>query len=413
MPRRPAPTPTLTRARLAWSLSLVIAATGLLFIGALSTALASSYRRQPPVLSVVPSAVYITTFEPDPAGDPAGIALLDPGADPESLRIIGSRLLSAGDFDHRWSVMAMQRLVSYATGAAAAVLLLAVAAGRTVARRVSYPLESLADTAAGLSAADLSRRIDVPLDADQEIRQLAGALNGMLDRLQGSFDDLESLNAYVSHELRTGLATMRTQLEVGLAGATDLRRAAESALLAAGRTAEMVEDVLSLAAQAIPEETQPVDMALVAAQAIDEFAAPGRQLTLTIPPDGVPPVSGHETWLYRAVVNLLDNALKHGPANGPVEVKVAHRYGAVVVSVRDYGPGIAVQHQELIWQRFWRAPAAAAADVSHGQTGHGRGYGLGLALVRQAAEAAGGAVWLESEPGQGATFYLSLPVAHL
>jgi signal transduction histidine kinase len=407
-------------------LGLAIAAIGLLLVASLSAALATSYVRQPPVLSVAPDAVYLSTLEPDPSGEMIEMAIipfLPDAVRPEFARVLGSRILAAADFDRYWAGQSVRRLAGYAGGAAAAALMLAVAAGYVLARRVSVPLEALARTASELSADDLRRRVDVPAGADAEIGSLASSLNSMLDRLQESVGQLEALNTYVSHELRNSLTAIRTQLEVGLAGAVELGDAARGALTAAERATSMVEDVLTLAAQSIPEQPQPVDLALIVAEAVDQFAAPGRQLTLDMPVDGLPPACGHETWLYRAVVNLLDNAFKHGPADGPVEVGLRRRYDALLLTVRDRGPGILPEHQELVWQRFWRAERTGRPTRLGGEalqldgpglrpgTARGRGYGLGLALVKQAAEAAGGGVWVRSQPGQGTEFCLSVPVA--
>jgi signal transduction histidine kinase len=141
---------------------------------------------------------------------------------------------------------------------------------------------------------------------------------------------------------------------------------------------------------------------MVVAEAVDDYSTPGRQIQFELPPEGVPPVHGNATWLHRAVTNLLDNAFRHGPAQGPVTVRVSTRHDAVVVAVEDAGPGIPAAELEDIWQRFYRRDRNA---------GHKSGYGLGLALVRQAVEAAGGTVWVTSQAGAGTTFHLSIPIA--
>ncbi|MGE5597880.1 MAG: sensor histidine kinase, partial [Bacteroidota bacterium] len=140
------------------------------------------------------------------------------------------------------------------------------------------------------------------------------------------------------------------------------------------------------------------DLALAAAEAVDTYSRPGRSLELDLPEEGVPPVRGQVAWLQRAIANLLDNAFKYGPENGPVRVTVAHRDGSVTVAVADRGPGIPREARDRIWECYRRLGQRQP------------GTGLGLALVKRAIEAAGGRVWVESEPGEGSTFYLEVPV---
>jgi signal transduction histidine kinase len=103
--------------------------------------------------------------------------------------------------------------------------------------------------------------------------------------------------------------------------------------------------------------------------------------------------------LERILVNLLGNALKYGPPDAPVAVRAQRRTGEVVVSVADRGPGIAPEHHLAVFDRYFRVPDRAVAG----------GTGVGLAIVRQYAELHGGRAWVESTPGDGATFYFTLP----
>jgi signal transduction histidine kinase len=292
------------------------------------------------------------------------------------------------------------------------VVLIAVSSSYALAHRVSKPLSDLAATVHELSAANLGRRLDVPQSSD-ELGQLAASFNGMLDRLETSFRDLESATAYVSHELRTSLAVVRTQLEVGLSGARELETAARQALAATDRAVEMVDQALALATRSIPEAAAPLDLALIVAQVVDDYSRPGRVIEFDLPPEGVPPVRGHATWLYRAVANLVGNAFKYGPPEGPVLIRVSRRYDAVLVEVQDRGTGIPAGELDLIWERFRRGSAASRSTGSPQEPGEaGRGYGLGLALVKQAVEAAGGMTWATSAEGCGSVFHLSFPVAN-
>lgn len=399
--------PPALQIRLAWSFGLTVLVTGLAVVGALWFVVGASLLGRPPALTVVPTAVILHALEPGPAGqegEPLAIDSLGPEMAPYSLRSF-----TTSDFDRLWVQQAGRRLAALSGFAGLAVLLVAVSSGYLIASRVSKPLAELAGTVQELSSSSLNRRVPDP-GTDDELGLLATSFNAMLDRLEGSFRDLEGASAYVSHELRTALTVIRTQLEVGLAGARDLDLAARQALAATERASHMVDDALALAARSVPASDEPVDLALVAAQAVDDFSRPDRHLTLEIPPDGVPPVRGNAIWLYRAMANLLDNAFKYGPPGGPVTVSVEPRFDAVVVSVADRGPGIRAEHLERIWERFYRCDGDAQYAAPSAALVPGRGYGLGLALVRQAVEAAGGAAWAVSTPGSGSTFYLSVPM---
>jgi len=385
------------RSRLGWTFGAAIFITGICTVIALSLVMGFSIAKQPPLSSIAPSAEWLHTLEPGPGGSEA--ASDDPAL--ADLRAYTLRLFAAQDFDAMWVQTAWRRLAGFAGLAVFGVVVAAVSSGYVLARGVADPLGKFADTVGDLSAANLNRRIDLP-GADEELGRLASSFNEMMDRLEASFADMEAATSYVSHELRTSLAVIRTHLEVGLSGARDLESAAQKALAATDKAARMVDSALALASRTVPGAAGAVDLAMVVAEAVDDFSTPGRQIQFELPPDGVPPVHGNATWLHRAVTNLLDNAFRHGPAGGPVMVRVSTRHDAVVVAVEDAGPGIPAAELEDIWQRFYRRDR---------DDGHKSGYGLGLALVRQAVEAAGGMVWVTSEAGKGTTFHLSIPIA--
>ncbi len=113
----------------------------------------------------------------------------------------------------------------------------------------------------------------------------------------------------------------------------------------------------------------------------------------------MPPVSADPERLERAIVNLITNALKYSPPDRPVDVAVARRGEEAVISVRDQGPGIPPEEQPYLFQRYYRAKASRKTE----------GLGLGLYITRLVVEAHSGRVWVESEVGQGSTFYVALP----
>ena len=381
------------RTRLALSYGLVVLATGVVLVLLLTVALAVSLTARPPLGSQWPDVILIQGFSPS----------AQEGPELPGVTIYATRLYTPSQLDRLWSHEVIRRLALYGGMALVAVIAAASALSYGLARRVSQPLTEMAELASELSAADLGRRIAVP-DPNDELGRLAAAFNGMLDRLQAAFDDLEQLTSHASHELRTSLAVIKAHLELGLSNEADLRREARAALAAADRLAQWAGDALALSARTLAEPAvTSVDLALLAAEVVDEYSRPGRKLTLDIPPEGVPPARGNEAWLRRALANLVDNAFKYGPPEGPVEVKVEQRFDAVIASVTDHGPGIPEAEQDRIWERHYRGLSA--------RSGSKDGRGLGLALVKQAAEAAGGTAWVTSRPGEGSTFFISIPVA--
>ena len=386
-----APPPRGVRATLARAHGLVVFATGLVLVVALVASVAVSLSTRPPLGTAWPGVTFVQGLAPAGGDD-----VPYPG-----VSIYATRLVTPGQLDRLWTGAVLRRLGLFGLAALGAVGLTAAVSSYVLARRVAKPLTDMARVASGLSVGSLGQRL-VPPKADDELGQMASAFNQMLDRLQAAFDDLEQLTSHASHELRTSLAVIKAHLELGLSDDSQLSGEARAALAAADRLGAWTADILSMSSRSLLEPPGPVDLALLTAEAVDEYGRPGRSLTLDIPAEGVPLAQGHETWLRRALANLVDNAFKHGPPDGPVRVSVVRRFDSVIASVTDQGPGIPEAEQEGVWDRYFRGAGARQAVKE--------GRGLGLALVRQAAEAAGGVAWLESRAGEGSTFFLSIPV---
>jgi signal transduction histidine kinase len=228
-----------------------------------------------------------------------------------------------------------------------------------------------------------------------------------LARLQSDFVSA------VSHEFRTPLAAMRQLSELLASGRVPLeakrQQYYESLAGESRRLQGLVENLLDfgrLDARQRPYRLEPVDPRALVAQVVEEFRS---QLSR---PDCEIEVAGSaeemEMLADRAAVtlalhNLLDNAVKYSGGRGPVRVDWTRKADRIAISVRDYGPGIPPDERLRIFQRFVRGAAASTANV--------RGTGLGLAMVQLIAEAHGGEVVVDSEPGAGATFTLLLPAA--
>jgi two-component system sensor histidine kinase TctE len=239
------------------------------------------------------------------------------------------------------------------------------------------PLSRLRDSIVARNPSDLA-----PIDASgvqKEVRPLIGALNQHTARIQRLLASRQQLIADASHQMRTPLSEMRTQIEYSLRQNRDdlLRETLVDVHSDIDRLARLISQLL-LQARTDPEVLQNqrnevVDLSqLVRATALDYVpAARKRSIDLSFDESAeAAVVMGHGLLLRELVANLIDNAILHGRAHGTVAVRVAHGPPAVL-EVEDDGPGIAPTEREMVFERFYRGTAAAQA-----------GSGLGLSIVR-------------------------------
>jgi signal transduction histidine kinase len=280
-----------------------------------------------------------------------------------------------------------------------------LAIGWVVAGRVVRPVGTIAGVAREIEATDLSRRIRLGGPPD-EMRDLADTFDAMLDRLDQGVRTQRRFVEDASHELRNPLAVIRTTLDVALAEPEDaegMRSAAEVARRTADRMSTTVDELMALARSgAQPERRTSVDLAEVVAEVAQEYDAEAaiRGVRLSrLAPSGLV-IDGDRIALKRAQANLVSNALRVAPSGSVVHCRAGRAAGWLWFGVRDVGRGIAPDDQALVFRRAWRDGAPTA---------EGEGQGLGLALVRQIAEAHGGTVSVASVPGHGASFVVWLP----
>jgi signal transduction histidine kinase len=280
-----------------------------------------------------------------------------------------------------------------------------LAIGWAVAGRVVRPVGTIASVARKIEATDLSRRIHLGGPPD-EMRELADTFDAMLDRLDRGVQTQRRFVEDASHELRNPLAVIRTTLDVALSEPGDaegLRRAAEVARRTADRMSTTVDELVAFGRTSVqPERRIPVDLAEVVAEVAQEYdaVASTRGIRLSqLAPSGLV-VDGDRSALKRAQANLVSNALRVAPPGSVVHSRAGRTGGWLWFGVRDVGPGIAPDDQPLVFRRAWRDGAPTA---------EGDGQGLGLALVRQIAEAHGGVVSVASVPRHGASFVVWLP----
>ncbi|SEQ79338.1 ATP-binding protein [Microlunatus flavus] len=268
-------------------------------------------------------------------------------------------------------------------------------------------VRAMADAARAVAAGDSDRRL--PADPGMaETAVLADAVNDALDAQQAAEERLRRFVADASHELRTPLTTIQGWAELHREGGLDdpatAARAFERIAESATHLTNLVEDLALLARlDAGPLlERHPVDLGVLAETVVEDLRVidPERPVGVTTPAPGEPTgvVSGDEQRLRQVLLNLTGNALQHTPPGTPIDVAVRREDGSVVLVVSDAGPGIPVEHQTRVFDRFYRGPA-------HRSTG---GTGLGLAIVRSLVDAHGGTVGVTSSSA-GTRFEVVLP----
>lgn len=296
--------------------------------------------------------------------------------------------------------LALLLLVVGGTGAAAL-------ATRLFSRPALAPILDLTQATTHIEATgDLGRRVAV--QGSDEVATLARRFNAMLETVQTTQEALgDSLTAQrqliadASHELRTPVASLRTNIEVLLLdreiGEDDRRALMADVVEQTEELSAIVSDLIELARGDQPEQhVEDLDLADIVRDALERARrhAPGLTFDAVIEPW---PLTGTPERLGRAVNNVLDNAAKFGPAGS--EVRVSLRGG--VLEVADRGPGVPAGDLAHIFDRFFRA----------GNAGERHGSGLGLAIVRQVVEAHGGTAEAEPAPGGGLLVRLRFPAA--
>ncbi|WP_051823496.1 HAMP domain-containing sensor histidine kinase [Streptomyces sp. NRRL S-1448] len=281
----------------------------------------------------------------------------------------------------------------------------AATAGLWVARAGLKPVDRLTAAVEHVARTqDLAVRI--PVDGEDEIARLSRSFNSMTSALAASRDLQQQLIADAGHELRTPLTSLRTNIDLLVRSEQSGRPippADKAALLASvkaqmGELAALIGDLQELSRSPEPGQSAVGVVALheIVGSALERARLRGPSLTLTA---DVAPwyVRAEAAALERAVVNLLDNAVKFSPPGGTVEVRLADGE----LTVRDHGPGIPQDELPHVFERFWRSPSARSLP----------GSGLGLSIVARTAEQAGGAVRLRSADLGGTEAVLTLPGA--
>ncbi|MFI1226945.1 MULTISPECIES: sensor histidine kinase [unclassified Streptomyces] len=283
-----------------------------------------------------------------------------------------------------------------------------LAAGWLLSRRLLAPLHTIGRAAARAGEGDLSYRINATGPHD-ELRALADTFDDTLDRLERSFAAHQRFAANASHELLTPLATTRTALQLAAAddSGRELLRLAPRLAAVNERSIEIVHGLLQLAgAEHARPDTEPVDLAEIAAETCGELAGRARSAGITLETDLEPGHlrAGSTALLRRLVHNLVDNALTHNvpdaDTGGWVHVAVFGD-GPVSLEVANSGPPLDPEHADRLFEPFHRAAPRVRSD----RTGHG----LGLAIAHAVVRAHHGTITAVANPDGGLTVRADFP----
>jgi heavy metal sensor kinase len=291
-------------------------------------------------------------------------------------------------------------------GGAGGIYVLALAGGYWLSGRALQPITEMSACAAAISAENLSQRIDVAA-TDAELAQLGTTLNDTFARLEQAFARQAAFTADASHELRTPLTIVLGHLELLLkkSAGREGHEELQACFRAAKRMKGLVEQLLLLAradAGKLATSAQSFDLFAVVEECVELLhpLADAKEIKLTVKGKGIE-VHGDPQLLALVVTNLVTNAIQHHRVGGRVEVEVTDTPEAALLHVADNGPGIPVEAQSRLFERFFRVDESRSRD--------GGGNGLGLALARSVVRLHGGEVTFRSEVDCGTAFLVRLP----
>lgn len=305
-----------------------------------------------------------------------------------------------------------RELASLLWGLALGLPLAVGAAGLTgywLAGRALAPVARMTGEARAITAERLDARLPVlnPLD---ELGQLATTFNALFTRIAHSFEQLRRFTADASHELRTPLTVIRSVGEVGLREPhteAEYRDIIGTMLEEVDRLTLLTSTLLELTRAEggrLTLHREPIDLRELLTEVVHFLGVlaeeKGVRFVLALPSEAMP-VSGDWTVLRQALVNVIDNALRHSPTGAEVEVAGKAAGNRVEIAVTDHGPGIAPEHREQVFERFFRIDASRNSKSG--------GFGLGLAIARWAVETHGGRIDISDGNGGGCAFHIELP----
>lgn len=302
----------------------------------------------------------------------------------------------------------LREIVEVFVLAAPLAVALAALGGYVVAQRSLKPVAAMAEQARKISSESLGERLPNSNPHD-ELGQLAAVINETLQRLENSFSELKRFTADASHELRTPLTALRAVGEVALRQAGDnavaLRETISSMLEEAQYLNDLIESLLTLArmeGKKISTKPELVNLAEVANEVRDNLnvVAAENYQTIELAGDEDITVVADRLLVRQALINIVHNAVRYSRAQTRIIIRTTERNAEAIIEVVDQGPGIPPEHQQKIFERFYRVDKARSRPEG--------GHGLGLAIAKWSIEHQGGRIELDSEYGKGSVFRIVL-----
>jgi signal transduction histidine kinase len=283
-----------------------------------------------------------------------------------------------------------------------------IAAGAWFSRRLTAPLVSLAETARAFGSGDLDQRVAV--HGSQELVEVGQAFNQMAADLQKAEELRRDMVADAAHELRTPLSLLQGNLRAIIDDVYPLSKEEIVKIYEQTRDlTKLIEELHELAqadAHNLALTIQPVDVTTIVLQSADLFAplANDEEVNIKVElADELPVIPADATRLRQVLNNLIANALRHTPAGGTITVEADRSGDCVRILVKDTGQGIAPEHLDSVFARFYRIDSSRTRATG--------GSGLGLAIVKAIVETHGGTVSVYSKGlGHGAIFSVRLPI---
>lgn len=278
------------------------------------------------------------------------------------------------------SIITRTALTSFAIS-----LILSFLFAHFVTGKIIKPIEETANSLKNMKSKFPKLNIVFP----KELSNIESAFCNVKEEISCLHADFENLSSFVSHEQKNSLALLRTMIQ------NECPDAAKRITAQLDRIVKSLDDILTLSAN--ESVLEKVDLPLVCGMVVDEYRKVYPDISFDFDEEVDLNIAGQELLVYRAVSNLIDNAIKYGQ-NKPVIVYVGAQNNCPYVSVEDFGIGINIEQQEKIFENRYRI-GNKKKD----------GYGIGLSLVRHATDLCGGFVWVDSEENCGSKFKLVFP----
>ncbi|WP_052427501.1 HAMP domain-containing sensor histidine kinase [Neobacillus niacini] len=340
----------------------------------------------------------------------------DPELNGIPLRAMSMQLISQNKFTYRITVATNDRIRHFAIDQLRNIIIIcnflflgiSIVMGWLISKKTLKPIHQIIRTTNTITATSLHERLPIEGPED-ELQNLSKTLNGMIDRLEDSFTQIQQFTSDVSHELRTSLTIMRGELDVALnrnRSEEEYKGVLYAVLEEVIYLSDMVEKFLYLSRNTSNTnliERKTVDGMLLFKNVRNHLLSLEMkkqiELHIQIPDPFI--LFGDEDLLRRLFINLIENAFKYTPEGGTVEIKANRKEKLIYINVIDNGIGISKEHLPFIFQRFYRADDSRSRSQG--------GTGLGLSLCKWIVEVHEGTIEVRSKPDEGTSITVKLP----